>query len=174
MATPFHTPMIRGKEKGAEELAISPNSPSPTKFRRRPGRFHDQGDDKWIVIRGSLWGHNDTPCGWPVPGGPGWSGRPQGVIGVFLVTIIVFNSVPLIMEFTQPNSTAVLPTQDSENVSLGCLFALGNFISGHRPVRGQCPVESATSSKEMFQTVAPCRGKCQGRMARGGLGPRAP
>ena len=25
------------------------------------GEFHDQGDAKWIVIRRSLWGHNDTP-----------------------------------------------------------------------------------------------------------------
>jgi hypothetical protein len=27
------------------------------------GKFHDQGDAEWIVIRRSLWGHNDTPCG---------------------------------------------------------------------------------------------------------------
>jgi hypothetical protein len=25
------------------------------------GKFHDQGDAKWIVIRGQLRGHNDTP-----------------------------------------------------------------------------------------------------------------
>jgi hypothetical protein len=50
------------------------------------GGFHDQGDAKWIVIRRSLWGHNDMPCGWPAPGRPigrQGSGRPQGVIGVF-------------------------------------------------------------------------------------------
>jgi hypothetical protein len=50
------------------------------------GKFHDQGDAKWIVIRGQLWGHNDMPCGRPTPsrpiGCPG-SGRPQGVVGVF-------------------------------------------------------------------------------------------
>jgi hypothetical protein len=46
------------------------------------GDFHDQGDAKWIVIRRSLWGHNDTPCGRSAPGHPG-SGCPQGVIGVF-------------------------------------------------------------------------------------------
>jgi hypothetical protein len=50
------------------------------------GEFHDQGDAKGIVIRKSLWGHNDTACGWPAPGrpigGPG-AGRPQAVIGVF-------------------------------------------------------------------------------------------
>jgi hypothetical protein len=37
----------------------------------------------------SLWGHNNTPCGRPAPGRPigcPGSGRPQGVIDVFLVT----------------------------------------------------------------------------------------
>jgi hypothetical protein len=54
------------------------------------GEFHDQGDAKWIVIRGKLRGHNDTPFGQPTPsrpiGRPG-VGRPSGVFGV-LVTII--------------------------------------------------------------------------------------
>jgi hypothetical protein len=27
------------------------------------GKFHDQGDAKWIKIRGQLKGHNETPCG---------------------------------------------------------------------------------------------------------------
>jgi hypothetical protein len=45
------------------------------------GKFHDQGDAKWIVIRRSLSGYNDTPCGRPAPGRP--IGRPQGLIGVF-------------------------------------------------------------------------------------------
>jgi hypothetical protein len=31
------------------------------------GEFHDQGDAKWIVIRGPSRGHNDTPFGWPTP-----------------------------------------------------------------------------------------------------------
>jgi hypothetical protein len=51
------------------------------------GDVHDQGDAKWIVIRTSLWGHNNTPCGRPDPGRPGpgrpGSDRPQGGIGVF-------------------------------------------------------------------------------------------
>jgi hypothetical protein len=34
------------------------------------GKFHDQADAKWIVIRGSLSGHNDTPCGRPTPSRP--------------------------------------------------------------------------------------------------------
>jgi hypothetical protein len=32
------------------------------------GDFHDQADADWIVIRGALRGHNDTPCGWPTLG----------------------------------------------------------------------------------------------------------
>jgi hypothetical protein len=48
--------------------------------------FHDQGDAKWIVIRGQLRGHNDTPFGRPTPGWPIGRlvfGCPQGVFGVF-------------------------------------------------------------------------------------------
>jgi hypothetical protein len=41
---------------------------------RAKGEFHDQGDAKWIVIRGRLIVHNDTPFGWPTPGRP--IGRP--------------------------------------------------------------------------------------------------
>jgi hypothetical protein len=37
-------------------------------------KFRDQGDAKWILIRRSLWGHNDTPGGRPAPGRP--IGRP--------------------------------------------------------------------------------------------------
>ena len=50
------------------------------------GEFHDQGDAKWIVIRGPLRGHNDTPFGRPTPGRPigrPGVGHPQGVFGVF-------------------------------------------------------------------------------------------
>jgi hypothetical protein len=36
------------------------------------GKFHDQGDAKWIVIRGQLRGHNDTPT----------RGQPIGRLGV--------------------------------------------------------------------------------------------
>jgi hypothetical protein len=32
------------------------------------GEFRNQVDVKWIVIRGSLRGHNDKLCGWPHPG----------------------------------------------------------------------------------------------------------
>jgi hypothetical protein len=48
--------------------------------------FYDQDDAKWIVIRGQLKGHNDTPYGRPAPsrhiGCPGVD-RPQGVFGGF-------------------------------------------------------------------------------------------
>jgi hypothetical protein len=57
------------------------------------GEFHDQGDTNWIVIGGSLWGHNDTPCGRPAAGRPigrPGSGHPQGMIGGFLFTYIFF------------------------------------------------------------------------------------
>jgi hypothetical protein len=32
------------------------------------GEFHDQADAKWMVIRGPLRGHSDTPCRQPTPG----------------------------------------------------------------------------------------------------------
>jgi hypothetical protein len=54
------------------------------------GKFHDQGDAKWIVIRGQLRGHNETRYGRPAPGRPigrPGSGCPQGVFGVFLIAI---------------------------------------------------------------------------------------
>jgi hypothetical protein len=38
------------------------------------GEFQGQADAKWIVIRGPLRGHNDTPCRRPTPGWP--IGRP--------------------------------------------------------------------------------------------------
>jgi hypothetical protein len=55
-------------------------------FAHALGEFHDQGGAKWIVIRRPLWGHNDTPFGWPTPGWPigrQGVGCPQGVIGGF-------------------------------------------------------------------------------------------
>jgi hypothetical protein len=53
-----------------------------------------------MVIKMSLWGHNDTPFmrptpGWPV-GRPG-VGRPKGVLGVFFnyyqLVMLIFNIV---------------------------------------------------------------------------------
>jgi hypothetical protein len=75
------------------------------------GEFHDQADAKGIVIRRSLWGHNDTLCGRPAPGRPisrPKSGHLQGIMGGFSyyqLVIIIFNIVPLIMEFTIHIST---------------------------------------------------------------------
>jgi hypothetical protein len=34
-------------------------------FSLSSGEFHDQADADWIVIRGQLRGHNDTPIGQP-------------------------------------------------------------------------------------------------------------
>jgi hypothetical protein len=81
------------------------------------GKLRDQRDAKWIVIRRSLWGHNDTSCGWPAPGWPirrPLSVRPQGVFGglsyyqsvIFFITI-----VPLIVEFTNNCIPNVVSTQ---------------------------------------------------------------
>jgi hypothetical protein len=50
-------------------------------FGIRSGEFHDQGDAKWIVIRGKLRGHDDAPFGRPTPS------RPIGRLGVFGVFI---------------------------------------------------------------------------------------
>jgi hypothetical protein len=50
------------------------------------GKFRDQGDAKWIVIRGQLRGHNDASFMRPTPGrliGHPGVGYPQGVINSF-------------------------------------------------------------------------------------------
>jgi hypothetical protein len=55
------------------------------------GESHDQADAEWIVIRRSLWGHNDTPFGRPTPSRPaghpgvGW---PSGVCCMFYLLLI--------------------------------------------------------------------------------------
>jgi hypothetical protein len=60
----------------------------------------------WIVIRGQLRGHNDTPFGRPTHNRPFYrpcNCRPKGIFGGFsyyLLVIVFFNIVPLIMEFT--------------------------------------------------------------------------
>jgi hypothetical protein len=59
------------------------------------GKFHDQGDAKWIVIREQLRGHNDMPFGRPPPDRPSARrgvGRPQGVFGVFSYYQLVISS----------------------------------------------------------------------------------
>jgi hypothetical protein len=48
------------------------------------GRFHDQGDTKWKVIKGQLRGHNDMFFGRPTLGQPIGGhgvGHPQGLFG---------------------------------------------------------------------------------------------
>jgi hypothetical protein len=54
-------------------------------IQKEKREFHDQGDAKWMVIRGQLWGHNDKPFRRRTPGRP--IGRPgvsysQGVFGL--------------------------------------------------------------------------------------------
>jgi hypothetical protein len=66
------------------------------------GDCHDQGDAKWIVIRGQLRGHNDIYALRAANSQPG-VGRPQVVFGGFSyypLVMIFFNIVTLIMEFT--------------------------------------------------------------------------
>jgi hypothetical protein len=66
--------------QGHHHLSMGSKSPLGS------GEFHDQGDAKWIVIRRSLWSHNEMPCGRAAPsrpiGRPG-SDCPQGVMGSF-------------------------------------------------------------------------------------------
>jgi hypothetical protein len=60
------------------------------------GKFHGQGDAEWIVIRRSLWGRNDTPCGRPAPSRPiGLSGRPQGIVGgcSYYLLVMLFSNI---------------------------------------------------------------------------------
>jgi len=50
------------------------------------GKYHDQADAEWIVMRTQLRGHNDTPFGRPAlgrPSGRPGSGRPSGVFCMF-------------------------------------------------------------------------------------------
>jgi hypothetical protein len=57
-------------------------------FSTNKVEFHDQGDAKWIVIRGQLRGHNDTPFGQPPPGlSAAWGLAARWAYLVFLVTI---------------------------------------------------------------------------------------
>jgi hypothetical protein len=50
------------------ELAFDTRTSRKRQFSCSEGEIHDQGDAKWIVIRGQLRGHNDTPCRRPTPG----------------------------------------------------------------------------------------------------------
>jgi hypothetical protein len=62
-----------GDGGGAEAIRLRAGAPLRTGQARAQlarqgqhapaGEFHDQGDAKWIVIRGQLWGHNDTLAG---------------------------------------------------------------------------------------------------------------
>jgi hypothetical protein len=64
-------------------------STPPTKCSS--GGFHDQAEAEWLVIRGLLRGHNDTPFGRPTPGQPigrPGVGRPLGVFCMFLLLLI--------------------------------------------------------------------------------------
>ena len=54
------------------------------------GVFHDQGDTKWIVIKGQLRGYNDTVFGRPPPGRP--IGRPGlAALRAYLMFLVTVN-----------------------------------------------------------------------------------
>jgi hypothetical protein len=70
------------------------------------GEFHDQVDAKWIVIRRSLWGHNDMPCGWPASGRPighPGSGSSQGVFGGLSYYQLLMLSSNIIFQHCSPD-----------------------------------------------------------------------
>jgi hypothetical protein len=74
------------------------------------------------------------PCGRPAPGRPigrPGSGRPHGVIGVFQlmsISIIVFNIVPLIIEF-DPSAAAKVMQQNVAAVAIVfCVCLLPSLI----------------------------------------------
>jgi hypothetical protein len=97
--------------------------------------FHDQGDSKWIVMRGQLRGHNHMPFGQPTPSRP--IGRPEvgrlsGVFGGFSyyqLIVFFFNIVPLIMEFSLrfPSFHSTVLTAGTE------VSRLFSFCSASRP-----------------------------------------
>jgi hypothetical protein len=69
--------MQRPNQGHADILQQSIAREGPSQHQGTKGEFHDQGDAEWIVIRRSLCGHNDTPCGRPAYQPPGvW---PPGV-----------------------------------------------------------------------------------------------
>jgi hypothetical protein len=83
-----------GGRRGSSDCPPPPREQEAVPAR---GEFHDQGDAKWIVIKGQLRGHNHTPFGRP------GVGRPSGVFGGFSYyqSVISFsNIVPLITKFT--------------------------------------------------------------------------
>jgi hypothetical protein len=61
-------------------------------------KFHDQGDATWIVFRGQLRGHYDTP--YRLPGGWPPSGRIWWFRLLLFSNILFLNIVHLIMKFT--------------------------------------------------------------------------
>jgi hypothetical protein len=96
----------------AHHPEVSISSSIGADFVMTAGEFHDLGDAKWIVIRGKLRGHNNTPFGRPTPSrsiGHQGVGHPDGVFGslsYYYLVIFFFNIVTLIMEFTFKTSAA--------------------------------------------------------------------
>jgi hypothetical protein len=119
--------------------------------RVEKGNFHDLGDTKWIVVRGQLRGHNNTPFRQPTPGhsiGRPGVGCPQGICGGFSyyqVVMILINIVPLIIEFTNKhfeiNSSVRYVQPKLQSAVLERLVALLGLAGPSCPVlpRGEHP-----------------------------------
>jgi hypothetical protein len=84
-----HTNKLEMLKKKLEDLK---KKDSLLSMETLKGEFHDQGYARWIVIRRSLRGHNDTPCGQPASCSPRAANKPacsqpigrlQVIIGVF-------------------------------------------------------------------------------------------
>jgi hypothetical protein len=115
--------------------------------------FHDQADANWIVIRGPLRGHNDTPCGRPTPG------RPVGCLGaaalkayfVFSITInTIFNIVLLIMEFTWVVEAEDVEVQKRPDGGEDCEAVQGHQqeeVGHRRPQEGEDGEQDAAWAK---------------------------
>jgi hypothetical protein len=82
----YEAPSVFAMKEAIKKQQLFSSYATQTELELISGRFDDHGDIKWIVIRGSLWGHSDKPCGRSAPGqhiGRLGSGHPQCVFGGF-------------------------------------------------------------------------------------------
>jgi hypothetical protein len=82
-----HPPVVVARGHGADEHRQRrvEELPQVIDHQETVDGCHDQADAEWIVIRGPVRGHDDTPFGQPTPGQPighAEVGPIQGVFGV--------------------------------------------------------------------------------------------
>jgi hypothetical protein len=105
-----------------------------TIFIVQAGKFHDLGVAKWIVIRGQLRGHNDTPCGQPTPGRPPGGWPPAGRDWWFQLLLIcdnIFQHCPLNMEFTDRPAHSLLGQLSVDSLFRICCYHERMARGGH-------------------------------------------